>query len=345
MSQATLHRLALLACLGLTLTPALTRADDAPVTLNLVPLANVRQAQLFTMKMVTDMKVTPRPGATDEEVQAIQAKLGAVKMPLTMTMQMRQELETGKADAKGRIPLTARIEQSKMEMRMGDGSLLPAPSNRSLTDMQFSAELVGGRYENIRLSGEGTTALPAPMLESVFRKTFDALAKLNGTKLRPGETVDLPLDMNLPMPGMVAASNAGLVTARYTLTKVEAGVAYFDITASIDFKLDLPAPPQPASAPAGAEATPAAAPRMTLTGGGTGHLQIRLADRLQVHNDMDMQMNVQMPLPEGHTMQTLLQMQMNSQGKALATLKGSAVKAKATAAKAAKSAPTEPTPK
>ncbi|HLO95938.1 MAG TPA: hypothetical protein VK195_16650 [Burkholderiaceae bacterium] len=340
MSHSPLRRLVSAACLSLALAPALAQADDATITVNLVPLANSHHQHDVRMKFVTDMAIKPREGASAEEVQALTTKMGAIKMPLTMMMQLRQHLQTGKADAQGRIPLIARIEQGTMDMRTGDGDLLPGVPNRGMPEMQFNADIVDGRYENIRLSGEGAAKLPPALLEGVFRKTFDALGKMNGSHLRVGDSLDLPLEMNLPIPGLPGGSNAGKVTARYTLTKVEAGVAFFDIGASLDFKLDLPMPAaqaaSAASAPADAEPPKPSPVQMVMTGGGTGHMQWRLADRLQLHNDMEMQMAMQMPLPEGHAMQMNLQMQMDSDGKALPAVKGKG-KAAPASAKATKS--------
>lgn len=322
MSTTPLRRLLPLTCLSLTLLPALVRADDASVTLNLIPLPNTRHQQDFRIKAITDMKFKAREGASEEEVQQLSAKLGAFKMPLTMSMQMRQVLQTSKADAKGRIPLTARIERGTMEMRTGDGDLLPGVPQRGMPAMQFSADIVGGRYENIRLSGEGATQLPPDMLEDVFRKTFDALAEMNGATLRVGESVEMPLGMNLPIPNLPAGSNVGKMTASYTLTKVDAGMAFFDVKATMDLKLDLPMPAAPASAPEGAAPAAPASLQMVIGGGGAGHMQLRLADRLQLHNDLDLQMALQIPLPQGHTLQMTLQMQVDSDGKSLPAAKG-----------------------
>jgi len=330
MSKIPLRRLVPLACVALALLPAVVRADETPVTLNLIPLPNTRQQQDFRIKAITDMKFKARDGASEEEVQQLSAKLGAVKMPLTMSMQMRQVLQTGKADARGRVPLTARIERGTMDMRTGDGDLVPGVPQRGMPAMQFSATIVDGRYENIRLSGEGAAQLPPDMLEGIFRKTFDALAKMNGATLRVGESLDMSLEMPLPIPNLPAGSNAGKVIANYTLAKVEAGVAFFDIKATLDLKLDLPMPAVPASAPEGA--APAAPPslQMVIGGGGTGHMQLRLADRLQLHNDLDMTMALQMPLPQGHAIQMTLQMQMDSDGSSLPAGKGKAAKVGAT---------------
>lgn len=345
MSHSPLRRLVPAACLALALAPALVFADDAPITMNLVPLANSQHQHDYRMKFVTDMKIKPREGASDEEAQALSSKMGAVKMPLTMTMQMRQRLQTGKADAQGRIPLTARIEQGTMDMRTGDGDLLPGVPNRGMPDMQFSADIVDGRYENIRLSGDGAAQLPPALLEGVFRKTFDALGKMNGAQLRVGDSVDLPLEMNLPLPGVPGGSNAGKVTARYTLAKVEAGTAFFDVAATLDFKLDMPMPAAQAASAASAARAPDAAPgaaptslQMVMAGSGTGHMQVRLADRLQLHNDMVMHMTLQMPLPEGHTMQMNLQMEMDANGKALPPAKGKVAPATTNASKASQAA-------
>lgn len=330
MSNISLRRLVPLACVGLALLPSLVRADDTPVTLNLIPLPNTRQQQDFRIKAITDMKFKARDGASEEEVQQLSAKLGAMKMPLTMSMQMRQIVQTDKADAKGRVPLTARIERGTMEMRTGDGDLVPGVPQRGMPAMQFSALIVDGRYENIRLSGEGTAQLPPDLLEGVFRKSFDALAKMNGATLRVGESVDMPLEMNLPIPNLPAGSNVGKVKASYTLAKVVAGVAFFDVKATMDLKLDLPTPASPASAPEGAAPAAPASLQMVIGGGGTGHMQLRLADRLQLHNDLDMTMALQMPLPQGHTLQMNLQMQMDSDGKSLPAAKGKAAKVSAT---------------
>ncbi|MDL5032918.1 hypothetical protein QRD43_13465 [Pelomonas sp. APW6] len=322
MSHTPLRRLVPAACLSLALAPALALADDAPVTMNLMPLPGTQQQHDFRIKAVTDMKFKAREGASDEEIQQINAKMGAVKMPMTMTLQMSQRLQAGKKDAQGHIPVTARIEYGTMEMRMGDGDLVPGMPAKRMPSMQFNADIIDGRYENIRLSGEGAAQLPPQMMEGVFRKTFDALAQMNGTPLRVGESVEMPLEMNVPLPSLPGGSNAGKMSARYTLTKVEAGVAYFDIGATMDFKLDLPMPAAAASAASAASAAGDAAPapaslQLVMTGSGTGHLQLRLADRLQQRTDLDLRMDMRMPMPDGHSMQMNLQMDMAGVGKAL----------------------------
>lgn len=329
-----------LAFSSLILVPGLAGADEAPVTLNLLPPPQVHQVQDLRVKMVMDMKLTPREGASEEELQQLTQKMGAVKMPLIVAMQMRQRLQTGAQDAQRRIPMTARIEASSMEMRTGNGDLVPGVPNRGMPEMEFSADIVNGRYENIRLSGEGMPSMSPKMMENMFRKTFDSLAQLNGAQLRLGETVETPLEMNLPLPNVPAGTMGGKVMARYTLTKLEAGVAFFDVSATLDFKMDLP---MPAAASAAASAASAAevAPqtlKMVMSGSGTGHLQLRLADRLQVHNDLDMHIDMHMPLPQGHAMGMAMQVSLRAEGQSLPVAKGKASAAKAVPAKSRKAA-------
>lgn len=344
MSHNPLRRLVPAACLSLALAPALVFADDAPITMNLMPLPGTQQQHEFRIKAITDLKVKAREGASDEEMQQINAKMGAIKMPMTMTMQMSQHLQAGKQDAQGRIPVTARIEYGTMEMRTGNGDLMPGMPAKRMPSMQFSADIVDGHYENIRLSGEGAAQLPPQMMEGVFRKTFDALAKMNGTPLRVGETVEMPLEMNVPLPSLPGGSNAGKMSARYTLTKVEAGVAFFDIGATMDFKLDMPMPAAAASAASSAgDAAPAPASlQLVMTGSGTGHLQLRLADRLQQRTDLDLRMDMRMPMPDGHSMQMSLQMEMAGEGKAVPA--GKAKPASKTASKTPSAAATPAKP-
>lgn len=337
-----LRRLLPLAVIGLATAPGLSLAEESPITLSLLPLAQSQQVQDVRVKMVTDIKLKPRPGASDEEVQQLRGKLGAIKMPLTVSMQLHQRLQTGAADAQQRIPVTARIESSKMELRNSDGDLLPGAPAKGMPEMQFSALLVDGRYENIRWSGAAEIKMPPDLLEKAFRKTFDALAKFEGAQLRVGESLEMPLELNLPLPNTPAGSNAGKMNARYTLVKVESGVAFFDIAAAMDFKMDLPLPPSAASAAASADG--AQAPRslsMVLNGTGFGRLHLRLADRLPLRNDLDMSVQMQMPLPEGHRMDMDMQVQVNSEGRSepAARAKGTGPKAKpATPTKTGKAA-------
>lgn len=337
-----LNRLLTLVVIGLATIPGLSLAQDGPITLSLLPLPSSQQVQDIRVKMVTDMKFTPRPGASDDEVQQLRGKLGAVKMPMTVSMQLRQRLQTGAADAQRRIPVSARVESSRMELRNGDGDLLPGAPAKGMPEMQFSALLVDGRYQDIRWSGNTDIKMPPELLEKTFRKTFDALSRFEGAQLRVGESLELPLELNLPLPNTPAGSNAGKVNARYTLVKVESGVAYFDVTAALDFKMALPVPPSAASAAAGAEGPQApASPSMVISGTGTGRLHLRLADRLPLRNDLDMNVQMQMPLPEGHGMDMSMLVQVSSEGRAEAVAKGRATapKAKTKGAAPAKASP------
>lgn len=330
-------RLLPLAALGLATLPGLSLAQDAPITLSLLPLANSQQVQDIRMKMVTDMKLTPRPGASEDEVQQLRSKLGAVRMPMTVSMQLRQRLQAGAADARQRIPVSARIESSKMELRNADGDLLPGVPAKGMPEMQFSALLVHGRYENIRWSGNADIKMPPELLEKTFRKTFDALSKFEGAQLRVGESLELPLELNLPLPNTPAGSNAGKVNARYTLVKVESGVAFFDVAALLDFKMSLPTPPSAASAASSADgAQGPASLSLVIKGAGTGRLHLRLADRLPLRNDLDMNVQMQMPLPEGHGMDMDMQVQVSSEGRAEPVSKGRSTSPKAKAATPAK---------
>ena len=326
------RRLLPLAFLASVTTAGQAQPTDASVTLSMIPLPNSQQLMDLRVRMVTDMKVTPREGASEEELQQLRAKLAAVKMPLRFDMTLQQRLQTGLLDAQRRMPISASIESSQMEVRNGEGELLPGMPAKGLSDMRFSARVVDGRYEDIRVNGENLRKLTPELLEATFRKTFDALAQLNGARLKVGESIELPLEMALPLPGAPSFSNATKVLTRYTLTRVQAGVAYFDIGATLDFRADLPLPPAAASAAASAAEGAPATPRsqeLMVSGKGTGQLQLRLADRLPLRNDLDMEASMHMALPDGHAMQMTVQVQTTSVGRALrpSTGKVAAVKA------------------
>lgn len=312
-----LKRLLPLAFLASLATTALAQAPEALITLSTLPLASSQQLHEVQMHVVTDMKVRPRQGASEEELEQLHRRLGTAKMPLSMDMQTQLRLQTGPVDARQRMPLTARVEASRLDARDADGKPMPGTPAQGLPDMQFSAQVVNDRFEDIRQSDANLLQLPPEQVESTFRRTFGigTLSRLNGAPLRVGESLELPLDMNLPPAVSNTLGKAGQVMARYTLAKVQAGVAYFDIRTELDAQVPLPAPP--------GGSTRGDAPPLVIKGSGTGQLQLGLADHLPLRNDLDLTLQLQLPMPGGHSMQMDTQVRTRSEGRAIPAGTGS----------------------
>lgn len=336
--------------------PATALAADAPaVTLNMLPLPNSAQRHEVNMTMRMDMTITPAETATEAQRAQIRQGLAMAGMPMTMNTQMLQRVNVGRKAADGSMPLVATLDTVKAEMSNANGMTMPLPTQGQ--QLRFDATLRGDRFEDVRLSGsEQLKAVPPALQERMFRQTFDWMSKFNGKQLRPGESVEAPLDLDLPMAGP-AAGNAKFL-AKYTLVEVKRGVAVFDVDVGMDMAMSVPLPapaasaasapasapdsassaaadassPSPSgaasSAPDSAASSPAAAPRTPakadITGTGKGRMDFRLADRIPLRSTMNMVMKMNMLLPDGNTM--LMDMTMAMDGKA-SSVKPTAVKA------------------
>ncbi|MET0210672.1 MAG: hypothetical protein ABW220_16615 [Burkholderiaceae bacterium] len=329
-----------LAAAAAALPLAAVAAEPSSITLNLAPLANSSQQQDMSMKMTMNMSITPPEGTSDEKRAELTQRLAGSGMPMVMTTVMRQRLDTGAKDAEGRIPVSATMETLKSEMRNKSGQVQQRPI--PVPKMSFTATLKDDRFEDIDLSGmEGMSSLTPAMRDKMFKQIFDWAYKFNGTTLKLGESVELPLDMELPMP-VPGAASAGKFNGRYTLTQIKQGVAFMDVDVDMTMDLTVPLPPQPAasgaSAPAAASpdaaASSASAPAAaqgknvtgTMTGKGKGKMQIRLKDRLQLQNAMDMNFRVNMQMPDGNAMAMDMGMVIDAKGKALPVRKVAPVK-------------------
>lgn len=327
---------------------AATAAAPAAITLNMMPLPNSSQRHDVTMVMTMDMTVTPKADATEEQRAQIRQGLAAAGMPMTMTTEMRQRMDVGAKGKDGGVPIKATVDTVKAEMRNSAGMELPLPNQGQ--QITFDATMRDDRFENIRMSGmEQLKALPPEFHEKMFRQMFDWMAKFNGRELKPGESVEAPLDLELPMAG-AGASNAKFL-AKYTLLEVKRGVALFDIDVGMDMAMSLPLPAAsaasaasgasaPASsdaaasatAPAASDAVPQAAPsdaaasapapakpglqpsQADIKGTGKGKMDFRLADRVPLRSTMDMTMKMVMLMPDGNTMHMDMSMKMDGKG-------------------------------
>ncbi len=255
------------------------------------------------MDMKMNMSMQLPPNATEQQ-RAQMAQMKA-SMPITMKMGMRQDLSTTAKGADGAYTLNAEVTTLQSEMRDGTGQARPMPPQGP---MRFSAQLKDDQFEKIdlQLSNAGQAqALSKEMQEKIFNQSFDWMRKFNGKSLKVGETLEMPIDMNLPM----ASSKAGKLLGRYTLTSVNKGIASFDVDVRMDMSFAAPAP-----AASGASA-PAGPVEGAMTGSGRGKMDLRLADRLMVRSTMAMTMGVDMAGPQGNKMRMDMEMSMTGNGR------------------------------
>lgn len=298
-----LSLVAALAVQAAVAVPAAMAQDS--VKLNMVPLPSSRQQVDIAMDMKMNMSMQLPPNATEQQ-RAQMAQMKA-SMPITMKMGMRQDLSTTAKGADGAYTLNAEVTTLQSEMRDGTGQARPMPPQGP---MRFSAQLKDDQFEKIdlQLSNAGQAqALSKEMQEKIFNQSFDWMRKFNGKSLKVGETLEMPIDMNLPM----ASSKAGKLLGRYTLTSVNKGIASFDVDVRMDMSFAAPAP-----AASGASA-PAGPVEGAMTGSGRGKMDLRLADRLMVRSTMAMTMGVDMAGPQGNKMRMDMEMSMTGTGKAL----------------------------
>lgn len=336
MTLASPHRVALLgALLGLHLAAQAAPNAPAPATavsFDTTPRAGQHQRQTIDMQAVMKMRVEPGADATDEQrAKVAQAAERMSQMgPMKMSMQMQQTLKVDQPDATGWLPLTISVASKGSSMEVG-GKPVPTPPNKA-PDVSFTArfnpkdfgfevqKFEGGPAEmNEAMRTQGSAMIGEAL------QLYKALAQ---KPLKVGESVDVPLTMALPIP-LPGGAGAMQGQVRYTLARVDRGVAYFDL--SMDLKMDvnapLPAPPAGASAPEGADAAPKTM-HMVIAGTGKGTSSLRLSDRLPLGNRLAMEMKMTMNGPDNGRLLMDMDMVMQAKGESLARPAAAAAKKK-----------------
>ncbi len=314
MSTKSMRRMISAAFLSLCL-PLTAAAQTAAkgIEFHVLPLANTHQQLDTQMRMEMRMKVLPKPDISDAEREKLAATIGKMPSPIVMNSKLTQRIDTSAADKQGLIKVQSEALMGMMEMQLGAGGPVQTVPN-PLGDMRFSAVLNKGRYEDVKFSEAMGKALPGMDANALFAKMFNAMAPLEGAVLKPGETIELPFQMDMPLPGVDASALSNKTVARYTLRKVEKGVADFDVSATLDMKLDATMPAPAASAASEPQAAPAPF-KLTAKGQGKGLLRMRLADRLMLLNTLDFNAEMEMPMPDGNLMQMQMRMVVDLKGK------------------------------
>jgi hypothetical protein len=313
-------RLTLLGAL-LSLNLAAQAAPGAPVAISFdtTPRAGQHQRQLIDLQAVMKMRVESGPEATEEQRAKIaKAAENISRMgPMKMAMQMSQTMKIDAPDAEGWLPMTLSVGAQSGSMEIG-GKPTPIPS-LAKTDMRFAARFnpKDFGFEVQRLEG-GSPELNEAVSNQAKAAVGESLQLLKALSQRPlkiGESVEVPLNMALPMPLPGGAGGMqGLV--RYTLARVDKGVAHFDLRMDLNMNIDTPLP-KPATAASATTDAPPQMLHMQITGGGQGTSSLRLADRLPLASQLAMEMKMTMNGPDNGLMFMDMTMDMQSKGESL----------------------------
>lgn len=319
-------RLAALALsFAIGLPGAAMSAEPDSVTMNLMPLPGSRQQLDLKTDMRMAMAMELGPGAP-ESARANAAKLAEAGR-FTMQSEMRQTVVTTPKAKDGSYTMQADMVTLKSEMRDAQGNVKPMPS---MGKVVFKAGLKDDQIQSVHVEMDPNSpmaqAWTQEMSQQIFDKSFDWMRKFNGTTLKVGESIELPMDVALPPQ---VAAGMGKVVGRYTLTDLTKGIASFDVGVKMDMSMTLPTPGASAAsgaAPAPAESASAAdgVGQATMTGAGGGKMVIRMADRLILRNDMALTLDMDIGVQPGVRMKMKMEMDMQGVGKTLAAAKGAA---------------------
>lgn len=317
------------ALLGLQALAHAAPAAPAEVRFDTTPRAGMHQRQTIDMRARMTMRMEATADATEEQrakvAQAAQrmGEAGEIKM----LMQMQQTTAVGQPDAEGWLPLNMTMGHRKMTVEVG-GKAMPVPADRQ-ADLRVKArfEPKDFRFEVQEVEGgpPGVGAMMTSQGASMLNDAFKLHKALAAQSMKIGESVEVPLTMALPMP--LPGGAGGLQgQVKYTLKRVERGVAYFDLGMTMNIKIDTPLPASAAaaasaaSAPEAAASAPEAAPRvlhMVMNGSGKGTSALRLADQLPVDTQLVMDLQMTVDGPDNSRMQMDMVMDTRSKGESL----------------------------
>ena len=273
------------------------------------------------MQMTMQSRLEAGPAATEEQRAKIaQAAENIARTgPVKMTMKMAQTTQVGQPDAEGWLPLTVSSAAQGGQIEVG-GRTMPMPPQANV-NMAFTARFNPKDFSFDLLQSQGTefNELMRAQGQAMVNEALQVAKALGQRSMKPGDSVEVPMNMALPVP---IPGGAGKLDAklRYTLNRVDRGVAHFDLSMTMQMALDAPLPASASSAASDASA-PAAAPQtlnMQLTGSGTGTSSLRLSDRLPLASQLGMDVKMEMQGPDNGRMFMDMQMQMKAKGESLA---------------------------
>jgi hypothetical protein len=314
-------RLALVSALfGLQFGAQAATQSPQVITFDTTPRAGQHQRQLIDMQMTMKSRLEAGPAATDEQrakiAQAAEnmARTGLVKV----TMKMAQTTQVGQPDAEGWLPLTVSSAAQGGQIEAG-GRTMPMPPQANV-NMSFTARFNPKDFAFELQQSQGTefNELMRAQGQAMVNEALQVAKALGQRSMKPGDSIEVPMNMALPVP---IPGGAGKMDAklRYTLNRVDRGVAHFDLSMAMQMSLDAPLPAAAASAALTAAAT--SAPQtlnMQIHGNGTGTSSLRLSDRLPLASQLDMDVKMDMQGPDNGRMFMDMQMKMNAKGESLA---------------------------
>ncbi|MFG6486825.1 hypothetical protein ACG04R_09090 [Roseateles sp. BYS78W] len=314
---------------GFGLSAQAAPREPVAISFDTTPRAGQHQRQSVDLLATMKMRLEAAPEATDEQRAKIaqtaerMSQTGAMKM----AMQMQQTMKVDAADAEGWLPLTFAMDSKGGQVEVG-GKTVPLPSNKAL-DMRFEARFNPKDFAVDVKKFDG----PSPDVNDTLLKQGSAMISealqlskaLAQHPLKVGESVDVPLAINLPIP-MPSGAGAMQGTVHYKLVRVDKGVAYFDLGMDMKMTAGVPLPAKPDAAASAASAAsapdaPAATPptlHMAVNGSGKGTSSLRLADNLQLASRLAMDMKMTMDGPDNTRMLMDMDMTVLSKGESLA---------------------------
>ncbi|MCZ8077298.1 MAG: hypothetical protein O9341_24525 [Paucibacter sp.] len=301
---------------------ATASAATNEVELRFFPLPQQRHQIHSVMRMKMDMRMEPFEGMSEEERAKMEQAMQAAKMPMSMRSEFDQQVTTTAADKQGNFQLQLRGKSLPLEMSNAAGERVGPP--KATVDIKIDAKLnqKTGSFQSMKMAG--MDAASSGLSDALLKQLLSSMSALEGRRLKVGESTEMPLDMALPIP-----KGPGMdlkMLGRYTLVKLENGVADFDVGVNITMAMSddkaeaavaaAAAASSAASTPDAAASAPAA-PLMTAAGQGQGRMSLRVADRLVLNQAMNLAMNMRMQAPGKPVMNMKLDMEMEASGKNL----------------------------
>ncbi|RTL34591.1 MAG: hypothetical protein EKK53_25820 [Burkholderiales bacterium] len=311
------------ACLGLHLAAHAAPAAPAEVRFDTTPRAGQQQRQFVDMQATMTMRVEAGPEATDEQrakVAQMAERMAAQGGPIKMSMGMSQTTRVGQPDADGWLPLSLTSSDRKTTVEVGSKAV-PMPKEAQgdmIINARFNPRDFAFEVKDVAGSAPGMEALMTTQGQAMLADAFKLHKALAQRSLKVGESVDVPMSLSLPVP-LPGGAGAMQGQIHYTLVRVERGVAYFDLSMTLNANLETPLPPAPAASGASApeSATAPRTLRVVMNGQATGTSALRLTDRLPLTSRMAMTMKASFDGPDNTRMLMDMDMTMQSKGESL----------------------------